>query len=73
MRVHAGLKRDDDEKGKPHRADEENHLLDEETWEGEAWGEKPWWGRSEKQFLFLFPKPVLITDHVFNFNPIKSL
>lgn len=36
VRVRARLKRDDNEEGEPHRADEENHLLDEETWEGET-------------------------------------
>lgn len=36
VRICAGLERDDEEEGKPHRADEENHLLDEETWEGDT-------------------------------------
>lgn len=31
VRVCAGLERDDKEEGEPHRADEENHLLDEKT------------------------------------------
>lgn len=31
VRVCARLERDDQEEGKPHRADEENHLLDEKT------------------------------------------
>lgn len=38
-------------------------------------GEKPWQGKVEKRFLFLplFPKPVLVAECVFHFNPIKSL
>lgn len=30
-------------------------------------------GKIGEAVLFLLPKPVLITDHVFHFNPIKSL
>lgn len=41
----------------------------------ETRGEKLWRGRMEKRFLFLllFPKPVLVAEHVFHFNPVKSL
>lgn len=36
VRAGARLQRDDDEEGEGSRADEENHLLDEEPWEGDA-------------------------------------
>ena len=36
VRICPGLEWDDEEEGKPHRADEENHLLDEEAWEGDT-------------------------------------